>query len=80
MNLYAITRSIPYEVYNELVDMSTDELTLSNKLAWLLQDEKDSGFVFSETEYKLVRKDDDGQWTTLRKIEWRNEKWNVETF
>ena len=77
MKLYVTTESIPYETYQQFLDVDTDQLKLQNRLAFLMKDSVESGYVSPETELCLWEKDmTNDKMKVIRRWEWRGQKWN----
>ena len=77
MKLYVITESIPYETYQQFLDVDTDQLKLQNRLAFRMKDDVESGYVTPETELALWEKDMvANEMKIIRRWEWRENKWN----
>jgi len=76
MKLYVITESIPYETYQQFLDVDTCQVKLQNRLAFRMKDDAESGYVSPETELALWEKDMvANEMKIIRRWEWRENKW-----
>lgn len=77
MKLYVTTESIPYETYQQFLDVDTCQVKLQNRLAFRMKDDAESGYVSPETELCLWEKDlAANEMKVIRSWEWRDGKWN----